>query len=220
MSPALTRLADRIDALSLRERVFLFLSLAVLLMALADQAVISSSLRQQAAWNSQVTTEAAALGLLRQELQQLQSGAGPDLKPGDSHSTTGKLMQELGDTSQARDQLRSQLEAAHGPAVRPAELSDLMTRVLQRHQGVSLVQMATQAPQALAAGPAQAAQSATEPGWRSVWLSVSGPYAELQGFIAALETALPGLRWGSLQLRTDGPQPLLSVQVWLMGTTP
>lgn len=209
MKAQLNQWADRIDALSLRERVFLFLSLAVVLMALADQMVVSSSLKQLASWNSQVKVEENALALLRQDLQ---NGTHAAVGEGDS-SGAGTLMQAVLATTHARDQLRQQMAAEAGPGVRPAELSDLMAKVLQRHQGVSLVQMATE-PVAPTASPG------TGTGWQSVWLSVSGPYVELQAFVTTLETQLPGLRWGGLHLKTDGPQPLLSVQVWLKGDAP
>jgi MSHA biogenesis protein MshJ len=211
MKAQLSRWADRIDALSLRERVFLFLSLAVLLMALADQLVISSSLKQQAGWNAQLKTEEAALSLLRQQLQSGNPGAAGDT--GAARTGTGPLLRELSEASQTRDQLRQQLELQNGPGVRPAELSDLMGKVLQRHPGVSLVQMATVPPAAVAS------PGSGSPG-QSVWVSVSGPYAELQGFVATLESQLPGLRWGELHLKTDSTQALLSVQVWLKGDTP
>jgi MSHA biogenesis protein MshJ len=214
MTTQLERWAERIDALSLRERVFLFLSLAVLLMALADQSVISNSMKQQASWNSQVKVEEQALALLRQQLQADAPGA-------PSEGGARQLAQELTLATQARDQLRELWTAQSGPGVRPAELSDLMGRVLQRHQGVRLVQMATQAG-AAAAAPAASATPGTPavPAWQGAWISVSGPYAELQSFVASLETQLPGLRWGALHLRSEGTQSLLSMQVWLQGNAP
>ncbi len=219
MSAQLKRWADRIDALSLRERVFLFLSLAVLLMALADQWVVSSSMKQQASWNGQVKVEEQALAVLRQTLQ---TGT-----PGTPGEGVGQRLQELALATQARDQLRAQWASLSGPGVRPAELSDLMGQVLQRHRGVRLVQMASQTPSPPRAGTGAANQAASAaegtvpaPTWQSAWISVSGPYAELQSFVASLETQLPGLRWGELHLRGEGAQSLLRVQVWLQGNAP
>ena len=219
MSPALNHLAGRIDALSLRERVFLFVALAVMLLALADQLVISVDLQQQKAWGAQVARESDELKALRETLMR-QGGAAPGTAPaqGSAESPVDTLRRALALAEAERDALRRRVasggDAAH-PGVSAAALPELLAQVVRRHGRVTLLRLATGTPP-LAAG---AGGPASVP-WQGASLSLAGGYADLQQFIAELESALPGLRWGTLQLETDGPSPVITAQVWLRGDTP
>lgn len=205
-------LARRIDALSLRERVFLFLSLAMLLLALADQTVIASSLQLQSRWNAQLAEGAAELTGLRNELARL---SGPTAQ---AQGEVAVLQQSLAAAQAERQTLMARLQGgATTPGVRPADLPSLLGKVLQRHGQVSLVQLGTVA--ASAASEPMPALGGVRPRLGAQF-SVSGSYADLQHFVAELETSLPGLRWGELQLRSAEPRPVLTVQVWLSGGTP
>lgn len=201
----------RLDALSLRERVVLFLTLAVLMLAVADEAVIAGRLQQQTAWRQEQTRQEAELTRLRTELRQLSTPQ----DPGQSDPTAplrGQIAQALAE----RDSLAQQL--APVPASGAGRLPDLLARTLRQQPGVTLVQLDT--------GPGTAASAPTGdagPGsdWRDVRLTVAGSYATLQDFVAALERDLPALRWGTLDLTTapDGP-PRLQLQLWLPGGAP
>ena len=209
-------LAARVDALSLRERVILFVALAALLVGVADQTVISASLQQQKAWNSQLVREAAELAALRTELVQLNSAAigGP---PTDSVSTAPLQLRDIALASEQRDALLARLRTIDGGSetgVSPTELPALLAQVLTRHGRVTLVHLTTRPA---SAGPATPATPAAAGSWQAASLSLAGSYADLQSFIAELERELPGLRWGALQLTTDGGSPLLTVQLWLAG---
>ena len=52
--------------------------------------------------------------------------------------------------------------------------------------------------------------------WQGVDLSVAGSYPELVQYLAELETTLPGLRWGPLQIATPTMPPVLSVRLLLV----
>lgn len=210
MSPALKSLVRRIDAMSVRERLFLFLSLAMLLLAAADQLVIARSLALQRAWHRADQQTATELNQLRNELQAL-NAAGASAGPQQGQAELTRLRE-------ARDALRQRLQAspAEGSASSPAGLPTLPTllaQVLQRHARVSVVQLATQAPAEAASGAATLAPR------QGTVLAVSGAYADLQRFISELETSLPALRWGELRLNAGAPgePPVLSVQLWLAG---
>ena len=55
---------------------------------------------------------------------------------------------------------------------------------------------------------------------RGVELRVSGPYAELVLYLRSLEKALPELRWGTMQLRSEKQPPELSLQVFVLEVQP
>jgi MSHA biogenesis protein MshJ len=205
-------LAARVDALTLRERVILFVALAVLLVGVADQTVITGSLQQQQAWNAQLVREATELSALRAELARLNTAAVGGL-PQDGTSAA-PLLRELALATVQRNDLLARLRAIDGDSahgVGPADLPALLARVLTRHGRVTLVHLSTRPAHGGPAAPPTAVP------WQGASLSLTGSYADLQSFVAALELELPGLRWGALQLATDGGSPLLTVQLWLAG---
>ena len=51
-------------------------------------------------------------------------------------------------------------------------------------------------------------------------IKVTGPYAELVRYVKTLEGALPNLRWGALQLKSDQQAPELTLQVYVVGVQP
>ncbi|OYT86556.1 MAG: hypothetical protein CFE46_17215 [Burkholderiales bacterium PBB6] len=249
MATTLARWARLIDGLSLRERAFLFASLAMLLLAVADQLVISPSLRQQGEWRQTGIAGSAELAAMSKELDGLSRDAG--------HAGTDPQLQALIQSVERaraeRAELLLMLQGGRDEAVPAVALPKLLATVLQRHARVSLVRLesgatgansgansaagraaapgltaASAAMQSLAsapggtpANPAPAAANETRPGdWQGAKLTISGQYADLQQFLAELERTLPGLRWGTLSLQREQGQPLLSVQLWLAGSAP
>ncbi|MEK8048061.1 hypothetical protein [Ideonella margarita] len=245
MATTLARWARLIDGLSLRERAFLFASLAMLLLAVADQLVISPSLRQQGEWRQAGIASSAELASMSKELDGLSRDAGH----AGSDPQLQALVQSVERARAERTQLLQMLQGGHDEAVPAVALPKLLATVLQRHARVSLVRLETGATgagsaagQAAAPGltaasaamqslanvpggtPANAPPAAaneTRPGdWQGAKLTISGQYADLQQFLAELERTLPGLRWGTLSLQREQGQPLLSVQLWLAGSAP
>jgi MSHA biogenesis protein MshJ len=58
--------------------------------------------------------------------------------------------------------------------------------------------------------------------WQGVELRVQGSYHDTQRYLQALESELPGLRWGELRLSAAaaGEAPRLSAQVFLLKVQP
>ncbi len=139
MATTLARWARLIDGLSLRERAFLFASLAMLLLALADQLVISPSLRQQGEWRQAGVTSSAELAAMSKELDSLSrdaahAGSDPQLQA---------LIQSVESARAERTRLLALLQGGHDAAVPAVALPKLLATVLQRHARVSLVRLET-----------------------------------------------------------------------------
>lgn len=206
----LARLAQRIDALSLRERVILFASAALLMLALLDQLVLNPALsgqRERAARQLKQGTELAQLraqvGALAQEHPQ-------------GNSDEDRLLTGVHAAQAQQKALTVQIAAARAGGHAPVRLPDLLSHALQRHPRLTLVQLASRAPQ----GPASGVAATELPTWQRAELSVAGSYADLSGFVQELERELPGLRWGELHLSTESSQPVMGLQVWLQGGAP
>jgi MSHA biogenesis protein MshJ len=48
-------------------------------------------------------------------------------------------------------------------------------------------------------------------------LRVAGPYPSLIRYVKSLETALPQLRWGEMQLKANKTPPELTLTVYVLG---
>ncbi len=208
------RQARRIDALSLRERAILFLSIVAVLAALFDTFVLTPQ-TARAKQRSEARAQQEA------ELTQLR-----ELFVATSRNTsdpTQALRAQLDAANAERAQLDVQLQtsATGGTA---QDLAVLLQRLLARQPGLVLERL-TLLPDAPVAAPQPGASApATLAGisWQGVELQLQGGYAELQRDIQALERELPGLRWGELQISTSGnaEAPRLRAQVFLLKVKP
>jgi MSHA biogenesis protein MshJ len=186
----------RIDALTLRERVIMFVSLAVALAALADALVLSPQGAQQKALAAQMRGQTAELEGLRSQLA-AQSAAAAD-------TPQGRLQRLRAERQAVDEQIR-----AHAGA-EAARLPDLLGQVLKRHDRLTVLRLATAAPRPAADGEAAA------PPQVGVDLSLAGSYLDLVAYLAEIESTLPGVRWSELQISTTEATPVMKVRVYLL----
>jgi MSHA biogenesis protein MshJ len=200
-----TPLAARIDALSLRERVFLFLTLIVLAMLLANVLWLAPA----QALHQQVTQRFAAQDAELQRLRDELKSSGGETGPGQ------QVREELRQVSERLAAVNQ--EIAQMPLVKADEtpLTRVLVHFLRRHEGLVLVRTATLAPDV------RSAQGATAGVTRQgLELTVAGPYHELTRYVQTLERALPALRWGTMRMNSERQPAELTLQVWLLGATP
>lgn len=203
------RQARRIDALSLRERAILFLSLVAVLVALFDSLVLSPHAARTRQRSEDAARQAAELSQLRgQFVAASQAGSEP----------AGSWRRQL-DTARAE---RARLDGAlrQAGAAGPAEgLPTVLQRLLVQQPGLVLerLRLLDDAP---AAGPLQPAIDGVS--WQGVELQVQGSYRDVQRYLQALERELPGLRWGEMRLSASGGNeaPRLRAEVFLLKVQP
>lgn len=209
-------LARRFDTRPPRERMVLLLATAALLLLAGDRFWLTPAFRHfQAASQS--------LAAAQQEQQALAAESERRRVQGDAERRM------LGtDVEQWR---RRTSEAAQGLAdaqaglIGPERMVALLEQMLPRQGGVHVVALKTLAPQDLGAAgaPATGASApvaAGAPGLyrHGVEITVEGAYAELMGYLAALE-ALPGpkLLWGGVKLTVERhPTVRLSFTVYTL----
>lgn len=226
------RQAKRIDALSLRERAILFLSIAAVLAALFDSLVLSPVSARAKLRHDAQAQQASDVAQLRELFVAASRNAADPARP----------QQEQLEAAQAD---RSRLDAAlrSTAAVHDGEgLSAVLQRLLARQPGLVLERLVLldDTPVAVAPrDPAQPAASNAPPpaatpvtprkspdmpamSWQGVELQVQGGYGDLLRYLQALERELPGLRWGGLHLGTaDGDEaPRLTARLYLLKVQP
>jgi MSHA biogenesis protein MshJ len=194
--------ARRINALTLRERAIMFVSLAVAMAAAADALVLSPKMAEQRAMVAELRKQKTELDGLRTQAAGSSAAPGPD-------TPEGRLQQVRAQRAAVDGELQRR-SAVDGAATR---LPELLERVLQRHAGLSLLSLATAAPPVVREGEAAAAAQALP--LQGVDLSVSGSYPDLARYLADIETALPGVRWSELRVSSQVQPPVMKLRVYL-----
>ena len=202
----------RVNALSLRERVMLFASVAFVMVALADTLVWSPAAAKRKSLMAEQVAAAKELDTMRQQLADAGATSQPD-------SPRGQLLAKI---AQARTELQavdSQIQQHLGDGKRLANLPDLMDQVLRRHERLTLTHLLTTNDRPTDKGADKPADPTAESAlrWQAVDLGVSGGYLDLVQYLADLERALPELRWGPMQINTKQSPPELTVRLFLAG---
>lgn len=198
----------RINGLSLRERLFLFVSVLVVILAVADVLWLSPAQADYKQVRQRFATQSAEVGRLRAELASVS-------RPVDA---SADLRASLAQSQARLASLREEIAAAAPGAASGSEaLEQVLVQFLKRRPGLRLVSSGTMTSEA------GAAEAAPVPGIqrRGLELKVAGPYSELRRYVQSLEQSLPHLRWGRMQLVVvDGQAPELTLRVYVLEVQP
>jgi len=204
----------KIDAMSLRERVFLFLSVIACGLALADMLWLTPLMASNKKLVQQFAAQAAELGRLRDELKVVAQPVDPSKAVRDDIAAANARL----------DALNEDISALLPRAKNGPDLEQVLVQFLRSQPGLTLLGLKTLQTEVAPAAAAGAAVSAgalpagmTRKGLE---LRISGPYAELVRYVQQLETALPALRWGSMALKSEVLPPELTLQVFVLGVQP
>lgn len=208
-----TKLAARIDALSLRERAFLFGTLIILSMLLAEALWLGPT----QALHQQLTQRVAAQAGEVQRLQQELDGMGAQSGPGQ------QVRDELNQVRERLELVNRDIAQLPQSQADGTPLTKVLVHFLRRHEGLVLVRTATlesSAQGTAASSDLQALASVFGVKRQGLELTVAGNYHELARYVQTLEQALPALRWGTMRMNSERQPAELTLQVWLLGDTP
>ena len=208
------KIVQKVDALSLRERVIIFVMLAVLFITIFNAALLDRQFSKQKQLSSQVNTGQAQLSQIRAEIQKaVHVNSDPDAANRDKLQA---LMQQS-------EQMQTVLLDMQKGLVSPDKMTVLLEDILKRDRKLRLLSLKTLAPANLAdaagvgLGTAQEkaiAASATRtadsnqpaPGAvykHGVEIVVQGEYLDMLDYMAALEAMPWQLFWGRAKLNVD-----------------
>ena len=199
---------SRVNALSLRERVMLFVSVAFVMVALADTLVWSPAATKRKSLMAEQAAAAKELTTLRQTLADASSTSQPD-------SPRGQLLARIAQSRAELQAVDSQIQGNLGDGKRLASLPDLMDQVLRRHDRLTLTHLVTSSERPADKSADKSNETALR--WQAVDLGVSGGYLDLVQYLGDLEQALPELRWGPLEINSKQTPPELTVRLFLAG---
>ncbi len=194
----------RLDAMSLRERVFLFLVVIVCCVALADTFWLSPAQLQQRQLSQRLAVQSADLQRTRETLRNM---AVPS-------SASNAMREELAGVKSRQEAISVSIKEVMPQTSQSVPLPQVLVHLLRRHEGLTMVRTATLP--ADGAGKTASPRSALVQR-QGIELTVSGPYAELARYVQTLERSLPYVRWGDMKLKGDKPSPELTLQLYLVG---
>ena len=212
MNKQLEELLQKVDALSLRERLFLVLSVLACFLAVVDAVWLSPVAIATKKLATQLTTQDADLVRLRAELTVAS-------QPVD---VTKQVRDEIAQADATLQQLDADIQTLLPKSKNGPVLEDVLVQFLRKHEGLTLMGLNTLAGQgtpSVGQGGDKSAGAAlpTELTKRGIELKVKGPYPQLVAYVQKLETALPSLRWGGMQLKSEAQPPELTLQVYVLG---
>jgi MSHA biogenesis protein MshJ len=233
MKQQLQRLAAKINAMSVRERVLVFSAAAATIVFVAHALVLGPMLRKQSALRAQVSQQqnnmAGIDGEIAQKVQAWQND--PDVP------VRERLASVKGEAAQLGEHLRA-MQNGLVPPERMAPLLEVLLRANGRLQLVSMKtlpvgsvkDLAAPAAPTDAAAAAQAASAAfagkpANPAdllyRHGVEISVRGNYLDLVDYMGALESMPTRLFWGKAQLDVEQyPTSRLTLTVYTLSLDP
>lgn len=197
----------KLDALSVRERLILFATVLLGTVALVDALWLSPA---QLA-HHQLTVR---LDKQNTELKALRDAVRSAPRPDDvNRALREQLEQTRSQTAQVDQQILALLPGAQGAT----PLTRALAHLLKRYPGLTLVRTEALPPAVPGPGNSQGASQLPAGLTRQgVALTVSGNYADLTRYVGVLESALPYVRWGGMQLNADNGLAALTLQLFLI----
>lgn len=200
----------RVDKLTLRERIFLFVSILLCCFALVDTLWLSPAQTVHKQLKQRLDQQNV-------ELQRLRDSVRASAQPKEAdQAARAELQATLAQIDQINQAVRERLPSAAGST----PLTQALVQLLRRQDGLTLVRTAALPPESAGPGNSNGAGSLPKGLTRQgVTLTVAGPYPDLTRYVASLESSMPYVRWGVMTLSSDKGQPELTLQLFLLGET-
>jgi len=202
----LQRYADRLDAMSLRERVLIFLAVAVVIVAIADSALFEPILRRQKTNSQRIQQQEDEIRTMQTQVQ-----ASAQARTGDSANAKRQRLEKRRVELAALDR---ELAAGQSELVPPERMAKMLSEIVKRNPGIELISLrslaATGLTQSLTPMPGSA------PGGPALYrhgieIAVSGSYLTMLNYVGQLERLPAKIMWGNMELQ--GTYPVVTVKI-------
>lgn len=215
--------AERVDALSLRERLLIFLAAALVLVTLVNTLLIDPQLSRQTALSRQAAQTQIQLTALQEQVRILAAEQSED-PDAPLRARMQQLQKELASADTSLLDFQSGL-------VSPQQMPSMLKDILQRNRTLRLVSLQTLPRQNLAAavveaaaqgaeaGAAEALQQTTQSGVfrHGVKITVEGGYADLLRYLMEMESSPWEMFWGKAELKTgEYPKSTLTLTLYTL----
>jgi len=212
LPPLLQRYADRLDAMSLRERVLIFLAVAAVMIAVADTALFDPILRRQKASSQRIQQQEDEIRTM-----QLQVQAYAQARTG--YSANAKR-QRLEQRKLELATLDRELAARQSALVPPERMAKMLYEIVKRNPDIELVSLRSLP----ATGLTQSIMAVLGPGGLALYrhgieIAVSGSYLKMLTYVGQLERLPAKIMWGNMELQA-GAYPVVTLKITFYTLSP
>jgi len=208
----LQRYADRLDAMSLRERVLIFLAVAVVIVAIADSALFDPISRRQKVNSQRIHQQEDEIRTMQGQVQ-----AYAQARTGDN---AGAKRQRLEKRRLELAALDRELAARRSELVPPERMAKMLHEIVKRNPDVELVSLrslpATGLTQSLTAILGSGGLALYRHG---IEITVSGSYLKMLGYVGQLERLPAKIMWGNMELQAAA-YPAVTLKITLYTLSP
>ena len=212
------RYADRIDALSLRERVMVFAAAMVVLIGIVYSAYIDPQVARERRVSAAIAQKQAEARALQDQITRVATSRGSDPdRAVRERLETARLL--LADTD-------AKIVAEERKFTAPAQMRNVIEELLARNRAIELRTMRSLPTTSIAEARAQAAGKPAEPRAgaaerliyrHGVEITVSGGYLDLLKYLSDLERLPTQLYWGALEIDASRyPKHTMKVTVFTL----
>lgn len=215
------RYAERVDQMTLRERVLVFASAMLMLVALVYVLFIDAEVQRQKRLSSTLVQRQAEAKTLQDQLTKVLTSRASD-PDRQLRERLARLRSQLGDIeARIRDEERK--------FTTPAQMRTVIDELLARNSAVQLIAMKSLPTTSVAdtrSSPPSKGEQMASPADRLVYrhgieITVSGAYLDLLEYIRQLERLPTQLYWSSLQLDASTyPRSTMKVVVYTLSLDP
>jgi MSHA biogenesis protein MshJ len=202
------RYADRVDAMSLRERVLIFLAVAVVLVAFVDSALLEPILKRQKANSQRIQQQQDEIRAMQAQVQ-----AYAQARSGDGASGKRQRFDKGGSELAALD--REIAEKQRG-LVTPERMAKMLSEIVRRDPDIELVSLRTLAATGLASAWGSALSGIYRHG---IEVAVAGSYFKTLNYVSQLERLPAKIFWGNMELQA-GAYPKVTLKITLYTLSP
>jgi len=203
--------AKRVDAMSLRERVFVFLGAVAVVVLIANNALLEPILRRQK-MNSQTNEQQQEE--MRAMQAQLQAYATARVSEG-----AKAKRQRLEKRRAELVELDRELVGKQGELVTPDRMTRMLSEILRRNPEVDLLSLRSLPPTALTQVPTQSPGAVAALYRHGIEITVSGTYFRMLSYVTELERNRARIFWGDMDLQA-GAYPTITLKITLYTLSP
>jgi MSHA biogenesis protein MshJ len=208
------RIAEKIDALSLRERGLVFFSLALIVLGLLYSVLIRPVMEQQRIISRSISQQESQIRVANQQLGTMITSRREDPDAANRRRLED-LRRRIEDVRQTMAQRQSRLIAAD-------RMAGLIEDLVARHRNLELVDLKSLPPTRVGAestGAKPVDPAAGRPGEPAIFrhgveVTVQGGYFELLDYVRQLERLPTQLLWGKVDLSV-GEYPKVTMKLTL-----
>ncbi len=208
----LQRYADRLDAMSLRERVLIFLAVAVVIVAIADSALFDPISRRQKVNSQRIHQQEDEIRTMQGQVQ-----AYAQARTGDDANAKRQRLEKRRLELAALDR---ELAAKRSELMPPERMAKMLYEIVKRNPDIELVSLRSLP----ATGLAQSLTAILGSGGLALYrhgieITVSGSYLKMLAYVGQLERLPAKIMWGNMELQAAA-YPAVTLKITLYTLSP